>query len=132
MRDGASSTVTNRAGLVFHQHRSGPNDAELDHGAPRLRIHADPSELRVLLPDGLPLGSITTENNEIAIRDRASQPVGRVERQPRGVVILDAGGSGHHALSPAATPADRAAAGFFGIPGLSDEERSALYLLWSH
>ena len=133
VRDGASSTITDRAGrVVFHQHRSGPGDVELDNASgPRLRLHADPGELRVLLPDGLPLGSITTEGSEVTIRDRAGQVVGRVETQARGAVVLDAGGSSHRAVSPAASPADRASAGLLGIPGLSNEERAALYLLWS-
>gem|GEM_PF-2628433 len=138
--DRGNYTVVDRSGrMSLRMQRSSAKDADFDNVAgPRLRVHADPGELRVLRPDGVPFGSITTlattgstTDPEISVRDASSRVVGHVERQARGAVFLDAGSVSRRAAIPAATASDQAAVGLLGIPGLTDEERSALYLLWS-
>jgi hypothetical protein len=96
---------------------------------PSYRLFRDDKELRVLQPDGTPLGSIVPSGLGAAtIYDPSQAPLGRVSTRDRDAVVADLAGSVHTYVTPAR---DALAAGVFAIPHLERFEQLAIYLYWS-
>lgn len=96
---------------------------------PSYRLFRDDKELRVLSPDGTPLGSIVPSGIGAAtIYDPSQAPLGRVATRDRDAVVTDLAGSVHTYVTPAH---DAIAAGVFAIPHLDRFEQLAIYLYWS-
>jgi hypothetical protein len=94
----------------------------------RLRLYRDPKELRVLLPDGVPLGSIVDDPGAAVLYNPQQSPLGRVQKRDRDAVVTNLSGTTLTYVVPAADPV---AAGVFGLPKLSRLEQLAIYLYWS-
>ena len=98
-------------------------------GSASYRLFRDDKELRVLMPDGTPLGSIVPSGIGAAtIYDPSQAPLGRVQTRDRDAVVTDLAGSVHTYVTPAR---DAVAAGVFAIPHLERIEQLAIYLYWS-
>jgi hypothetical protein len=96
---------------------------------PSYRLFRDDKELRVLTPDGTPLGSIVPSGIGTAtIYDPSQAPLGRAQTRDRDAVVTDLAGSVHTYVTPARDPI---AAGVFAIPHLERIEQLAIYLYWS-
>jgi hypothetical protein len=96
---------------------------------PSYRLFRDDKELRVLQPDGTPLGSVVpTGIGAAAIYDPAQAPLGRIQSRDRDAVVTDLAGSVHTYVTPAR---DAVAAGVFAIPHLERFEQLMIYLYWS-
>jgi hypothetical protein len=98
-------------------------------GGPRLRLYRDQKELRVLLPDGTPLGSIVSDGGVATLYNPAQSPLGRVQPRDRDAIVTDLIGTTLNYVVPATDPV---AAGVFGVPRLDRAEQLAIYLYWSH
>jgi hypothetical protein len=97
---------------------------------PSYRLFRDDKELRVLQPDGTPLGSVVPSGIRAAtIYDPAQAPLGRIQSRDSDAVVTDLTGSVHTYVTPAR---DAIAAGVFAIPHLERFEQLLIYLYWSH
>jgi hypothetical protein len=94
----------------------------------RYRLYRDPKELRVLQPDGVPLGSIVNDPGAGVLYNPQQSPLGRVQRRDRDAVVTNLSGTTLTYVVPAADPV---AAGVFGLPKLSRLDQLAIYLYWS-
>jgi hypothetical protein len=102
-------------------------------GGPRLRLFHRGAEWRVLRPDGVPLGSVTTDAQGATVYSPAGIALSKVER------TVEAAGDGQavrslagDALQARVVPSHAPGpAGTLALDGLSPEERLAIYLYWS-
>lgn len=123
LRDGAGAL---RLSLTRQSPTTG---SASDRSGPRLRLYRDDHELRVLRPDGIPLGSVAAQTTTGAIvYNAARSPLARSSLRDRDAVVTDLSGSALTYVTPAA---DAVAAGVFAIPSLDPAEQLALYIYWS-
>jgi hypothetical protein len=95
---------------------------------PRWRLYRDAKELRVLQPDGVPLGSIVPDPGAAVLYNPQQSPLGRVQRRDHDAVVTNLSGATLTYVVPAADPV---AAGVFGLPKLDRLDQLAIYLYWS-
>ncbi len=116
-------------GLVLRLRQGGPDDfsGEGPKG-PRLRVHRDRQEVRVVSPDGIPFGSVVTSDTGVLIYNKASAPIASVEKRDEDLVVKTTDGAVTTYLVPSASPG---AAGMLAVEGLPLPERLALYVLFS-
>ena len=115
--------------LQLKLHGDAKTDAEGESvkGA-KLRLHVNGEEIRILKPDGIPIGSVVTKDTGTTIYDPASRPVAVVEKRDADQTIRGPDGVTKSYVVPSASPGAAAA---FGLDGLSPEERATLYLFWN-
>jgi hypothetical protein len=102
----------------------------LGPSGPRLRLYRDAREARVLLPDGVPLASVTTdtEPGRATVRAPSSLPLAQVAREAGAQVVRS---RDDRLLATITPPGPAWAAGVFAVDALTREERVAVFLYWS-
>jgi len=130
LEEGAIWTLLDAGGARLLRVERLPNGDLEAAGAkgPRLRVHAEPAETRVLQPDGVAFGAIGLRDGGAVVFDRASVPLAQVAGRTaeHDQVITGVDGATRAYVHPSASPL---AAGAFALPGLSPEEQLVLYLL---
>jgi hypothetical protein len=130
VQSGSTLTLTDRANaLVLRLERQSPDDATgAGPKGPKLRVHREHGETRVLDKEGVPFGSVGVREGGATLFSRASVPVGLVEPRDKDQVLKAMDGATRLYVVPSDDPV---AAGLLGVEGLPLEERLALFLLFS-
>jgi hypothetical protein len=126
--DAAGMTALDARGALVLRVRTDADGDLLGDGAqgPRLRVHRDGRELRVLRPDGVPYGSIAPHDAAGAVVfGPGGQPIATVGARGVDQVLAQPSGATTAYVTPSSRPV---AAGAFALEGLSLAERLALYL----
>jgi hypothetical protein len=127
--DGALTLHDSAGGLRLALSRESDQVAQgRGPGGPRLRLYRDGKELRVLTPDGVPLGAIVADAGLATLYNPAQAPLGRVQPRDRDAVVTDLSGTTLTYVVPASDPV---AAGVFGVARLDRPEQLLIYLYWS-
>lgn len=141
-REIATAAGAARAQLV----REGASDVTVT-GSPALRLHDEGGELRVLRPDGIPLGAVSRappDGPAVAdaadggaapapplarVYDPGGRPIGTVVAHGRGFAIRAADGATQWLLAPRPPVDDPRLAGLVAVTGLSPDD--ALAIAWA-
>jgi hypothetical protein len=117
-------------GLVLRFKIESPTDASaVGPAGPRLRLHREPNEARVLKPDGVPIGAISPkEGGGANVFDPASRPIALVDKRDKDLIVSDTTGTTKAFVVPSNVPV---AAGVFALEGLTLQDKLAIYLVWS-
>jgi hypothetical protein len=94
----------------------------------QLRLFRSDKELRVLQPDGVPLGTIIPEPRLATLYNPAQSPIGRVQPRDPDAVVTDLAGT---TLTYVVPSHNLHAAAAFGIPRLDRPQQLLIYLYWS-